>query len=676
MRTKLEKFVLGLIALSFFMPLVMLPKHFIFPFIVPKILVIRIIILLMVGAYIILLSMDWEKYRIRLTPIMWLVLLFLASFTISTFVGVDWYRSFWDNHERMLGLFTIIHYVLYFLIITSVVQDKNDWQWLLRIFLLGGSAVMVIALLQQFNPELLLNRSGNRSAATLGNPIYVGGYGLFLAFLGYLLFIREERVIWKVYGLLGGLLGICGIFFSGTRGAFLGLVAGVGTICFLYLVFLKRHKRVRQTILTLFILSTVVLGILFANRDDYRVRNIPAVGSLLTVTLKSGTAQTRIMAWTSGFQGWQDNPVFGWGPGNFYYVFNKYYKPEFLEHGWNETWFDNAHNIFVNTLAERGAVGIALYLAMFGAVFYSLWWQSKKGEVDLQIKVIGTAFLIAHLVQNNFVFENPTSYLYFFFYLAFLNAVSRPPIKGLEKTNPLSYPLLIVTFLAIAVLIYATNINPARANVATLGVLRSLYSFQDPIEGYKAAVAIPTPHVDDIRNDFSRQVSSVAGSWVKQGKAEEMARIIGLTYGELNKNRILHPADIRIHIQQSQLAESALLLFGDPNLMIQAEKALEEAVEYSPKRQQVKYMLASVKINLGKPEEAVKLYQETIEDDPLIGEGWWRLAYIYDQIGQTDQAKEIVRRARAAAARFDARGAGVINRISPPEDEAPEETAY
>jgi hypothetical protein len=56
---------------------------------------------------------------------------------------------------------------------------------------------MLVGILQIFNPNLLLNQGSPRIIATLGNAIYVGGYGMFLIFVSFLLFLKEENKILK-----------------------------------------------------------------------------------------------------------------------------------------------------------------------------------------------------------------------------------------------------------------------------------------------------------------------------------------------------------------------------------------------------------------------------------------------------------------------------------------------
>lgn len=615
-----------------------------------------------------LLATHWDTFKARMTPITIAVLLFFLSFTISTFAGVDWYKSFWDNHERMLGLFTILHYILYYIIVTSVIREWRDWRWLLRLFLFAGEIVVFIALLQEFNRDLLLNQGGSRVSATLGNAIYLGGYGMFLFFISWLLWWKESSRWWRIHGAIGCIFGIAGIFFSGTRGALLGWIAGVGMLSLMYLITLKDHKRVRQGIVAVWSVGIIILAVLFAFRHTPAVQKIPAVGGLLNLSLSKGTASTRLIAWGIAIDGWKERPIFGWGPNNYFLTFNKYYRPESLRHGWGETWFDNAHNILLNTLTVQGIVGIFTYLGMFAIALIMLYRSYRQERIDAHLLGVGIAFLVAHLVQNVFVFENPTSYLYFFFFLAFLSQQSAGEsyiIAEGESGQKMSWGLPILVGGVMMLFIYATNINPARANMESLNLLRSLYSQRDPAGQYEKTAAIPTPHIDDIRIDFARTLLSVLPAYVESGRKEEAMKLLNLGLAELRKNRILHPDDIRNQLHQAQLGEMGARLLDRVDFFIEGESALQDALQRSPKRQMIYYMLSSMKLALGKPEEAIALLQETISHDPMIGEGWWRLALTYKQIGMNDAAQATVRDARAAGAKFDDHGLQVLNEILP-----------
>ena len=74
---------------------------------------------------------------------------------------------------------------------------------------------------------------------------------------------------------------------------------------------------------------------------------------------------------------------------------------------------------------------------------------------------------------------------------------------------------------------------------------------------------------------------------------------------------------------------------------------MEVALSISPKRQQIQYMVASLKLQMSKPNEAVVIMKDSIKNDPKIAEGWQRLQWVYEQLGAkeelvklTDEAKK------------------------------------
>lgn len=653
---------------SFFVPLVVLPSSFIFPFIVPKIVLFRSIVVVMVGLYIVLLSVDYQTYRPRLSLNTLAVALFYLSFVVSTFVGVDWYRSFWDNHERMLGLFTVTHYVLYYIILTSVMKGWNEWRSLLRAFLCAGSIVMCIGLLQStVSPDLLLNQGSNRVSATLGNSIYFSGYGSFLLFVGLLLGFKERAGwhMWKYIALFGGLLGLWGVFGGGTRGTILSLIAGFFVLCVSLLFTLKDSLHTKKIIVSVFAGGFVVIALLGLFRTTEFVQSIPGVNRLIDTDFTVvGSTVPRVMAWGIAWESFLEKPLFGWGPNNFYYAFNTYYRPEFLLGGWGETWFDNAHNIIMNTLSVQGVVGIILYALVFLTMCISLVRAYRQGLIEPYFLSFGIAFLAAHFVHNVTVFEDPTSYLYFLFALAMFNAmsVSMSPPKVSKET--VAQPLLFIVGLSCFLVIFVTNINPARANNATLNALRYLptdlsFSFAE----YERASSIPSPHIDDIRNDYAR---SFIGLYPKlaQGKDGRRAvEILQLLRLDLDKNIALHPYDIRLHIQQSQIVYLLATTFNDTALLEEQVRILQYAFSQSPKRQQVAYMLAYALVQVGRADEAVEIMTESIKENQTIPDGWWRLALMYEGMGNIDMAKSLLLEAKQKDVVFTDVGKDIVQRI-------------
>ncbi|MFA5210874.1 MAG: O-antigen ligase family protein [Patescibacteria group bacterium] len=650
MTNKITTFIKLLLLFSFFTPLIVIPDTYIFPFIVPKIIFFRSLTLLMLGAYLLLLYSNWKTYRIKFTALNLGVFLFLLSFTISTFVGVDIYKSVWDCHERMLGLFTIFHYIAFYFIVSTVVTEWKDWKWIFRIFLGAGFLVMFVGFLQKINPELLLNKGSERVSATLGNAIYFSGYGLFLFLLGIFLAVKEEikkTNFWFWFEIFVSIFGFFGIFWGGTRGAFLGLLSALFLLTILYVFTLKGVIYKKYKFLAMILILTGILSLILAfnfRKTDF-VKSIPALGRL--VNTDAGSNNTRIMAWEVAIEAWQEKPIFGWGPNNYYYAFNKYYKPEFLEHGWGETWFDNAHSVIMNTIAVQGLFGILSYLAIYVLVILTIIKFYRLGKIDKHTAFFGLAIILSHLVTITTVFDNPTSYLYFFCFLAFLNSATTMKQETEKKylERDFSWPLFVIVFLFSILFIYSTDINPARANKAALKTIRALYSGVNVSAEYKNASLIPTPHIDDIRNDFAKISVEILQKFLELNKTQNAPEIFKLAFEEEQKNLELHPLDVRIKITLAELAQLGAKINQDANLLLYADNMISDALVDSPKRQQLFLSGALIKIYMNDNLGAEKLLLQAVESDPKIEEVWWRLAAFYYDTNQKEKAKEAIIRA-------------------------------
>lgn len=676
MKQTLERIVKICVYLTFFVPLAVVPSSFIFPFIVPKILLLRSIITVAAAAYALLLLINWQEYKPKLTPISVALLLFLLSFALSTFFGVDPYHSFWDNHERMLGLFTIIHYVAYFFICTCIFKNWTDWKWALRFFLLGGFIVMVIGLLQVGKPELLLNQGSARVASTLGNAIYVGGYGLFLFFVSLVLFLKEKLPIWKYVDAIAAVVSLCGMYYSGTRGSMIGLVVGLGALTMVYAILLKDKPKIRSVLVAVMAAGVFAIGFLIINKQSEFVQNIPMLGRLLNISFKSGTGTTRLIAWNIAVESWKAHPIFGWGPNNFFYAFNQYYNPHSFLFGYGETWFDNAHNILLNTLTVQGLLGILSYLGIFATAIIVLYKRRKELAKNKPLLVVGAAFLMAHLAQNITVFENPTSYLYFMFWLAFINYfVSGAPaeeelkIKVAENSQKnytqikpdlnkaVGLGAALFTGALALIIIFVFNIQPARANIKTLKALMLIN--QDYVLGLAAmreALQFSSPHIDDIRSDIARTAINVLNSNYQTLGAERSVEILNLVYPELQKNVDLHPYDIRNYLSLAQLGQLGAMITRQMRYLTEAETYMEESFKYSPRRQQLVFTLAGLKLQLGKGPDAIAIEEQAIKDEPLASESYWRLAFTYQYLGQLEKAKKTLDRARDMGLTFNDQG--------------------
>jgi O-antigen ligase len=156
----------------------------------------------------------------------------------------------------------------------------------------------------------------------------------------------------------------------------------------------------------------------------------------LQIDFQERTAQTRLWTWGSALNGFKERPILGWGPENFPAVFDKYFDiRHYIANQGSETWFDRAHSVIFDYLAETGILGLLSYLGIY-IVFYLMFFRSIKIYNELKNKKnlsqdlpndlqrnLMFSILIAYFVQNLIIFEVLPMYLNFFLILAFSSYV-------------------------------------------------------------------------------------------------------------------------------------------------------------------------------------------------------------------------------------------------------------
>src|SRR4030042_2184910 len=184
----LVRFLRWLIYASAFVPLIIFSQY-ISPFHFGKIVVFRSMVELMLVLYLLVLWRD-RSYVPRMTPVLWAVLAFAGAFLLTTFTSVNQYASFWGTLERMGGLFTFWHYVMFVIVATSVLRTQDEW---LRFFQIS-IAVSVLSALYGFGQKTDIGffiGSGGRERifGTIGNAALFAGYEIVNMFLALMLLL-------------------------------------------------------------------------------------------------------------------------------------------------------------------------------------------------------------------------------------------------------------------------------------------------------------------------------------------------------------------------------------------------------------------------------------------------------------------------------------------------------
>ncbi len=448
-----------------------------FPFITGKNFTFRILVEIMLGAWALLMFLD-STYRPRFSWILVAAGTFLAIIAIADFNGVNPYRSFWSNYERMEGLITHAHLFLYFIISASVLATEQAWKWFFRTSL-GVSLIVASHAYAQLTGSAEIHQSVSRLDATFGNATYLAVYALFHAFIAIFLYFRDgkENTLRWIYPIIAG-INLIVLYYTQTRGSLLGVIGGALLAFILIAIFDKEHKELRKYAIGGTVGLVCLIGLFITFKDSSFIQGSPTLERMASISLSDNTTKSRFMIWEMSWEGFKERPLLGWGQDNFLYVFAKHYNPKM----WNqEPWFDRSHDVFFDWLIAGGALGLTAYLSLFGVALYYLWFPRRHHFTVIERSIL-TGMLAGYFVHNIFVFDNLTSYIVFFAILAYLHTLhaEAPPVdvnnKKTKAVEGFETGDLMIAFGFVVVvtgaLVYMVNIKNIDANIALISAIR------------------------------------------------------------------------------------------------------------------------------------------------------------------------------------------------------------
>ena len=422
--------------LALLAPLILTPSLY-FPFITGKALFFRLAVelaLLAFGFYLALGGrVNWQKIR---HPVVIALSLFALVSAITGLTGVNPQNSWWSDFERGEGVWQIIHYWLFFLLTVLVFNTKVEWQRLLGASILVSFIVSLYGLAQHLNLSGIILSGSGRISGTLGNPSYLAAYLLFhMIFAGYLLYNELNKPVknrwWVLLLVLILLTELFDYYQTGTKAALIALFVGLSAG---FITFWRKSLAVFFASVFCIVLILITLGF-----------------SLAPVYLY-GALKSRFWTWGSALAGFIEKPWLGWGVENFPYVFDKYYNPQ---HYGLESWFDRAHNIFLDYLVAGGLPLLTAYLAIFVFYYLSLVKLPKNF-----FWVVFAVLPIIYLIQGQALFEVLAIYLAFFLFLAFFvnYTVSADWTKTVDASSFRHHRLYLIYGLT-ALLIFALPVS-------------------------------------------------------------------------------------------------------------------------------------------------------------------------------------------------------------------------
>ena len=581
------------------------------------------------------LAIAFPECRPRRTGIFWGVLAFLAAVSVSAAFAVYPTRSFWSIPERMTGLFLLIHACLLFVVARGM-MSRASWGRYFAASSVISFFVALIPVAQLAFPGIFFDTAAERLSGTLGNPIFLAAYLLFHIWIaGHLAFSAyragRRHLAFGFFAIAG--FDLFGVLFTQTRGAIIGLV--FGAIALSVMRFFARAPAspfFRRAVFIAWAAIALCAGAFLLTRNHPFWARIPVV-SRFTGTLSQESP--RLIAWRIGMSAFLDRPATGWGWENFTYAFARHYDPSLLRHGFGETLFDKPHNVFVQVLAETGAIGFAAYLFLIAAFF-----RAARREPWL------VALGVAYFVQDFFAFDTVTSYLMLFLALAYADGIGRPDAlrraySGPVRRLPVSAAALL---LVAAVPTYLFGFRTARASNAEWGAVNEFVQrhVREGLDRYDEALSLPSPYADYARRNLAPWIGRL---YQENAALPDAQARVARAAGEF-REIIAHDPDY--YVFRISFAEFVTTVHdADPSYIREAEDAVAHAEKLSPHRQATQYVLSKILYLKGDKAAAAAAMKSAADADPEVADPHFYYGMLLLQTGDILGAGQELDRAAA-----------------------------
>jgi len=287
----------------------------------------------------------------------------------------------------------------FYFIAVMMFKDYKNIKAFLWLFA-SALAIVVMYTLQRHASHLF-----EQSYTTIAPQPFFMDHGIYAAVISLMipimLFFALNR---KVFGLtlwhqffailISGIF-IVGVFFSYTRGAWIGLGGGA---VFLF-IFLFRIR-----FLTLFVAGCVLLAVLAYYKTDIYLKlstnkkvstsNVEQhVQSIYNISTDASNTE-RINRWHSALRMFYEKPVFGWGPNTYMFQYSPFQlSNEMTIISVRTGTQGNAHSEYIGPLAEEGVLGMLSALSLIIVSLIKAMELINKGKTR-RIRLMAMATIL------------------------------------------------------------------------------------------------------------------------------------------------------------------------------------------------------------------------------------------------------------------------------------------
>ena len=578
-------------------------------------------------------SLARSRWAVRVT--MGCVLV-VATSAVSAAISIHRGKSL----EAMLDLLAIVGL---FLTAAVALRGAGALRRLAIAQVLAAVPVALYGIAQHYRPELLPvgNSYPGRVVGPFAQPNRLGGYLIAAIPLALALsFAVQDRWLRLFFLAAASVLTFC-LVATFSRGSWYGLAAGV--LALAALLYRSPDLALRPWAIAAALVALIVPVLLLAPRIVARLAPKaanPAAWNLPIDPERGGSVTMRRAIWSGAFAATAARPVAGWGIGTFREAYDRSKNDTLkrLEAEGART-ADQAHNFYLKTLAERGALGLAALL-VFLAAGLSAGMAALGADTPAAVRVVivgllaSTAALLVHaLFEDNLSSSAHGTVL--FANLGLMAAASPGPriAPNVAFRAPIRAGALLT------------------ALVAVLGVLASAGSAFAAVQAENGARLFAAGRIDEARARFA--AAEKTAPWddryaVYHAKASEAAARGGRGIGAVLEARASYEhalsANASDPVTRHELARLYLSherVFGAQSAP-EAERLLRGALEQNPYYAEIRNDLGVALLRQGDRSGAAAAFREAVEGrrgfvDPLLN-----LATLELQDGNEAEARRLI----------------------------------
>lgn len=558
------------------------------------------------------------------------ILLFLGAHLLSFLFSIDHHVSWYGYYSRWNG--GILSLLSYALLYWGFVANMDAKASLVALKTLVGSAILVclwgVAEHLGVDASWWVQDVQSRVFSTLGQPNWLGAYVSALIFIPLASFAHTKFKVQDTKS-IGNLaiftLLFAVLLFTKSRSGILAF--GVASALFWGAAFW--HKK-SQIIVQAAVFAGLVglLTVLFPNPvRDILIGSKPvlppaSVGTALEVGGTESGAIRKVV-WAGAIRIWQGstkNFFVGTGPETFA---QSYYQYRPIEHNNTSEWellYNKAHNEFLNYLATTGLLGLTSYLFLLVAMGWVFKTQfAKPGKVESKGIVLALLAGWATISITNFWGFSVVIVQILLFILPALtitldNPETAHPESKLENGQwiglvsvgiAVSYVLFTIGRYWYADTKYAAGQKDIKYFQATQNAQYLISAENNMVEAFKLDSAEPA-----IAADLSNAAAYLSLAVLPQStdSARQLASLSIAASDRAIRTSPNHP-----NYYKSRARSLILLSDLDPQFLVLAANALEQAMLISPTDPRLPYNLGVVYKFLSRNDEAKKMFEWSLK---------------------------------------------------------------